>query len=155
MFVMQLLEPPSWLYSVSTVLLLTDLLHLVGQCPHWTPKICLVPVPHNSCICGGVIPVIIVYIPQCTLVFVVLSSFWIQSVHNSCICGGVIPVIIVYIPQCTLVFVVLSSFWIQSVHNTLVVSQCMEESGNCVEQCMLSLQWLHFHHSGTSYDQKL
>ena len=74
-FVMQLLKPPSWLFSVSTALLVTDLLHLVGQYPHWTLKICLVPVPYNSCICGGVIPMIIVHIPQCTLIFVVLSSF--------------------------------------------------------------------------------
>ena len=64
-------------YKVSTVLLFAYFLHLIGQCPHRTPEICLVPVPYDSCICGGVIPMIIVYIPQCTLVFVVLSSFWI------------------------------------------------------------------------------
>ena len=83
MFVMQLLEPPSWLFSVSTVLLVTDFLHLVGQCPHWTPEICLVPVPYNSCICGGVVSMIIVYISQCPLICVVLSSIRIEPFNDT------------------------------------------------------------------------
>ena len=83
MFMMQLLEPPSWLFSVSTVLLVADFLHLVGQCPQWTPEICLVPVPYNSCICWGVIPIVIVYISQYTMIFIVLSSIRIEPFHDS------------------------------------------------------------------------
>ena len=83
MFMMQLLEPPSWLFSVSTVLLVADFLHLVGQYPQWTPEICLVPVPYNSCICWGVIPMVIVYISQYTMIFIVLSSIRIEPFHDS------------------------------------------------------------------------
>ena len=84
-FKMFALEPPSWLFNISTSLHITDFLHLVRQCPCGTPEICLVPVSDECCISGRVIAVVIDNISEDPFIFIVLSSFRVQVFHDSII----------------------------------------------------------------------